>query len=169
MTKHLISRKFSTSNIYPGKFPKKLFLLSNFVSTLISRQDYLHCPWMFEWRLLRSMKTKYSFPLFFLFKLWIQTQGQFHQHFLHVAFMHKDPKSVKIQSSQQRYLFVLLRSAKEKAFSKILIKFDPKRQFLQQSLSSFYARRSQKHQKDKKLWVFFEHLGSARVKAACRL
>ncbi len=31
------------------------------------------------------------------------TWGQFHQHFSRAAFMHKDPKSTKIQSSGQSF------------------------------------------------------------------
>jgi len=41
-------------------------------------------------------------------------------------------------------------------------------QFHQRYTSSFYACRSRKHEKTDKLSVFFELLGSARVKAAGR-
>jgi len=52
------------------------------------------------------------------------TSGVNFTYFLQAAFTHKDPKSIKIQSSCQ-YLFALLGSAHVEASHKMLVKLIP--------------------------------------------
>jgi len=54
----------------------------------------------------------------------IDGRVRFHQHVYLWLFMYTDTKSIKIQSSCQ-YLFMLLRSMKEKAGHKMLMKLTP--------------------------------------------
>jgi len=87
--------------------------------------------------------------------------------YLRVAFGHKDPKSVNIQSSRQN-LFTILGSNVHKSFKYSVDEIDTCSQFHQHSTYSFYTCRSQKRKKTQLSHQYLFTLAGSTSKKAVR-